>query len=699
MASTGKNGNNFQYQAVLLIYLLFCGCGAFVLGRIVWLQLNFRDSDPYLKYYTSRSRKAVLQPVRGSIIACDGRLLAMSTPMYQIRMDCTVRKEEFKELKDKEKGAAKEAEWRAGAKALSEGLAGIYRENTAAQWYKAIINGRDNGARYLKIGGPIDHKTMLKVKELPLFRQGAYKGGLIIEKQDTRKYPYGALARSTIGYVKDNAGSDPRKIGIEGAFDFYLHGKEGYKWMRPTDGRNSIQDKDSTALAPDDGLDIRTTIDIDIQDIADNALRKCIGDDMEIECGCAVVMDVKTGAIRAMVNLTRDSTSGALRETYNLAVKRKGEPGSVFKTVTLTSLLEDGKVKMTDKIPSNHGRVNGFKEVDDHIVQYERKHHTDKVPVMYGYEVSSNYVFRKLAIDNYKDAPKKFIDNIYLYKMGEAFQFDLPGLASPTVPVPGTVSWSGTTLGSIAVGYSVDMTPLHIVTFYNAIANKGRMMKPYLVESIEHNGSVKEKRGPAVLNGSICSRATADSLTRGLMSITEVGTAATRLKNAKFKVAGKTGTARIVLDPKIAKPGNRYEDKSGRKKNQGSFVGFFPAEQPRYTAIVVIYSTLSLKSHYGGTIPAATFKEIVDNIYALDTDGGEMLERAGKMPKLTAGKPRTGKDGKVPDLKGLGLMDAIYAIENDGYRCSYSGTGHVSRQSPAPGTKMSAGGVVSITLK
>lgn len=699
MASTDKKGNNFQYQAVLAIYLLFCCGGAFVLGRVAWLQLNFKDSDPYLKFYTSRSRKSVLQPVRGSIFASDGRLLAMSTPMYQIRMDCTVRKEEFRELKDKEKGAEKEAEWRNEAKALAEGLSGIYRENTAAQWYKTIILGRNNGARYLKIGGLIDHKTMLKVKDLPLFRQGAYKGGIIIEKQDTRKYPYDALARSTIGYVRDNTGSESRKIGIEGAFDFYLHGKEGYKWMKPTDGRKSIQDKDSTALAPEDGLDIRTTINIDIQDIADNALRNCIGDDMDIECGCVVVMDVKTGAVRAMVNLIRDSTSGALRETYNLAVKRKGEPGSVFKSVTLTSLLEDGKVKMTDEIPSNHGRVSGFKEVDDHIVQYEKKHHTDKVPVMYGYEVSSNYVFRKLAIDNYKNDPKKFIDNIYLYKMGEAFQFDLPGLASPTVPIPGTEAWSGTTLGSIAVGYSVDMTPLHIVTFYNAIANKGRMMKPYLVESIERNGSVKEKRGPSVLNGAICSRATADSLTRGLMSITEVGTAATRLKNAKLKVAGKTGTARIVLDAKTARPGNRYEDRYGRKKNQGSFVGFFPAEEPKYSAIVVIYSTLSLKSHYGGTVPAATFKEIVDNIYALDSDGGEVLKRTGRMPKLAASRPDTDKNGKVPNLKGLGLMDAIYAIENDGYRCSYSGTGHVTKQSPAPGAKLAAGGTVSITLK
>ena len=690
------NRSNFQSKTVWAIYLLFCVCVVVILVRIADIQLNFRGSDPYLKYYTSRSRKEVLLPARGSIIASDGRLLAMSTPMYQIRMDCTVRKDEF--LRDKDKGAEKERKWRDSAKELSKGLASIYG-SSADEWYKAIVQGRDKGSRYLKIGGLIDHGTMLKVKALPLFNQGSNKGGVIVERQDTRQYPYGALARSTIGYVKDNAGTDSRRLGIEGAFDYYLHGKEGYEWMKPTDGRKSILDKDSTAVAPEDGMDIRTTIDIDIQDIADNALRNHIGEDEDIECGCAVVMDVKTGAIRAMVNLMRDSTSGALRETYNLAVRRKGEPGSVFKTVTLTSLLEDRMVKMTDEIPSNHGRVEGFREVDDHVVQYEREHHTDKVPVMYGYEVSSNYVFRKLAIDNYGSNPKKFIDNIYLYKLGEAFQFDLPGLASPTVPSPGTSSWYGTSLGSIAVGYSVDVTPLHIVTFYNAIANKGRMMKPYLIESIEKDGEVKEKRGPAVLNGAICSRATADSLTRGLMNITEVGTGARMLKNAKFKVAGKTGTARIALDSKTARPGNRYEDISGRKKNQGTFVGFFPAENPRYTAIVVIYSTLSHKSHYGGSAPAATYKEIVDNIYALDTESGEVLGRTGRMPRLSSEKPQTARNGKVPGLRGLGLMDAIYAIENDGYKCLYTGTGHVVSQSPAPGASLAAGGVISITLK
>lgn len=493
---TMRRKENIERESNILkvLHVAFTLACILVVGKILYYQLIFKDSDPNLKYFKARSRKVELAPVRGSILASDGRLLAISTPMYQIHMDCTVRKSEFlakdKNNKDKSKPSL-ESEWRGQVPALAQGLSAIYG-NTASYWTSLILKGRDNGNRYLKIGGTIDHETLQKVKSLPLFVNGANKGGIIVERTDTRQYPYGSLARRVIGYVKDNSKSNGNNaIGLEGKFDYILHGTDGYGWTKKSD-KSQVENRDSTWVEAKDGMDIRTTLDIDIQDIADDALRRNIIDQENLEGGCVIVMDVKTGAIRAMVNLLRDSSSRALNESYNMAIGRAGEPGSVFKSATLMSLIEDNKVRLSDEIPTNHGKVDKFTP-DDHIVSYERQTHKNTMTVMHGYEISSNYIFRKLAIDNYGSKPQKFLDNLYLYKLGETYDFDLNGFAAPHIPSPeNKYEWSGTSLGSIAIGYSVSVTPLHIITFYNAIANKGRMMKPYLVEDIEQNGIIKK---------------------------------------------------------------------------------------------------------------------------------------------------------------------------------------------------------------
>ncbi|MBR1573338.1 MAG: penicillin-binding protein 2 [Bacteroidales bacterium] len=627
------------------LYLLFIAAGIVIIGRILYIKY-FWTPDPAIVHYISpHDVKATLEPTRGSILARDGRLLAMSTPMYQVFMDCTVQKEAFEKEKQRileynRKALAKgkpvkevrdrEGEWMSKAAALSAGLAEIYG-GTAKDWLTLIRTNREKGGKYVKIGGRIGHETLQKVRKLPLFEEGQFKSGMQWEKYDTRQYPYGNLASRTIGYVKSNT-KTPVSLGIEGKYNYELHGQEGYEWMKLTDKHKLIHNWDSSFVKPVDGRNVRTTLDVDIQDIADQALRRQIEANMEIEGGCVVVMDVETGAIRAMVNLLRDTTSGRLYETLNMAVGRAGEPGSVFKTTTLMSLLEDGKVTLETTIPTNHGDVKGFNR-DDHIVDYERENKTNRISVLHGFEISSNYVFRRLAIDHYGQNPKQMMDKLYLYKLGEAFDFDLDGMATPSLPSPDSPLWSGTDLGSVAIGYSVAETPLHIVTFYNAIAGKGRMMKPYLVESIEENGTIYKKRGPSILNGSICSRATADTLTRALRRVTEEGTGKRMLSGAKCAIAGKTGTARIVLDPKKVKRSGPYEDIYGRRQYQATFVGFFPADAPKYSAIVVIYSNLSRKIFYGGTMPAKTFREIVDKIYALDPEGGQTLYANGQMPK------------------------------------------------------------------
>ncbi len=371
-----------------------------------------------------------------------------------------------------------------------------------------------------------------------------------------------------------------------------------------------------------DGKDIRTTLDIDFQDLADRALREQIEADDEIEGGCIVLMEVATGAIRAMVNLLRDEKSSTLEEISNLAIGRVGEPGSIFKTVTMTAALSDGLIKSLDEtIPTNHGIVRNARGLrqDVHILDWEREHHTKEISYLDGFKISSNYVLATIAVDGYASKPQNYMDKLYLYKLGEAFEFDLDGLRTPVLPKVGK-NWSNTTLGSVAYGYSTGLTPLHILTFYNAIANKGRMMKPYLVEDIEENGIVTEKRGPGVLNAAVCSKAVADTITRALKAVTEEGTAQ-RLKGAKCSVAGKTGTSFGTY------ANGQYQDAQGRRKYQGTFVGFFPAEAPQYSVICMVYSKPTSRQFQGGGIPARVIRTVIDKLYNIDPCFRDELKR------------------------------------------------------------------------
>ena len=681
-----------------VFYILFLIGAVVLVGKIACIQIFFKPDKAIEDRLTQRVTKDVMPPQRGAILARDGRALAISFTSYTIAMDCSVLKEEF--AKDKNGGKAKEAEWLKKAKDLSEGLASYFPEKTATQYYDMICKDRQNGRRYRAIGHAIDYETLQEIKRLPLFDEGQYKGGLIVNPKEVRQYPYGTLARRVIGFVRDNTeASSNNYIGIEGKFNSHLHGEAGYKYMQTKDARRQVQVFDSVAVKPVDGMDVRTTLDVDIQDLADKALREQIDTNRRIEGGCAVVMDVATGAIRAMVNLKRDKDSGKMEESYNYAIGRAGEPGSVFKASTIMTLIEDGYIKsLEDKLPTNGGK-EGLLPHDQHISDYERQYGTKEITVLKGLEMSSNYVFAHLAMQHYASHPQDFIDKIYMYKLGEAYSFDLDGMAAPTVPSPSKSSWSATSLGTTAYGYSVTETPLHILTFYNAIANKGKMMKPYLVEDIEKDGVVKEKLGPAILNASICSRATADTITRGLAAVVQSGTA-TRLKGS-HDVAGKTGTARIVLDENDSKTSaGKYSDEWGRKKNQATFVGFFPADNPRYSFIVVIYSALSSESFYGGTLPALAARKIVDGIWAIDPAARESLEATNAVPVMTGAALDEAITGDViPDLSGLGLKEALYLAENSGLVCTYSGVGHVVAQTPKAGTPAKEGDRINFTLK
>ena len=705
--STGKKRGMDRISMILLfIYIVVLFISALIVVKLIYIQKSWEPDKSIAKYFLPPAEKYTIAPDRGAIIGCGGEILAMSTPMYELRMDCTVRKEYFqKKMRKNPTGDNLEQQWQDKAKAFSEGFAKVMNMDASAI-FKSIMDGRRKGNKYLRLGTDIDRGTLLKLESLPLMEEGRYKSGIIVEKHDSRKYPYGTLARRTIGYVKDNSSQKEDEkgrshIGIEGKYDYVLHGKEGEIWLKPTDNKEKIQNYDSTYVKPVDGLDVRTTLDITLQDIVDKAMRKQMSANPKIEDGCAVFMDVRTGAIRAMVNLTKSPKDSSLNEVYNMAIGYGANPGSVFKTTTLMTALEDGYIKsLDDEIPTNEGKLPGYPQ-DDHVKNLV------KISILHGFEISSNYVFRYLATNNYSDNPKRFMDKLYMYKLGQAFDFDLEGLREPVLPSPDSKSWSSTDLGSVAIGYSVRETPLHTLTFYNAIANKGRMMKPYLVESIEKDGVVKTKKGPSVLNASICSRATADTLLRALKAVTSEGTAY-RLKGAKLTVAGKTGTARQSLSKEeIEKYGRDPKDNTqtadGSYHNLATFVGFFPADNPKYSAIICMNSSLIRGSLYGGVGPASAMREIVDAIYTLDPEWGAEVTAMAKVPVMGEDKEMTVrsdmKNPIVPDIMGLGLKDAIFIIENSGLKCSYSGTGHVSSQNPKAGTKVADGSTITFNLK
>lgn len=694
-------------RVLMHFYMLFLAVSLVVIGKIIYIQYIWEPNPKFVKDFKPAKQKEVIEPERGSILDHNGRLLAISTPLYNIRMDCYVQKEHNEQ--DGEKGRKAEEKWLENARLLSGGLARVLHEpdKDSLYYWNLIRKSRAEKKKYVSIARNIDHGTLLELQELPLYNLPRHKGGLIVEKVERRLYPYGSLARRVIGYVRNNDDTSAIHVGIEGKYHYLLHGRKGVEWTKKTDKSSRIQDIDSTYISAEDGADVRTTLDINIQDIADKALKKSMSANHNIKEGCVVIMDVETGAIRAMVNLEKDS-QGGYHESFNMAAGRPAEPGSVFKAVTLTTLLEDKKVELDTRIPTKRGIMEEYplKEVaqDQYIVNYENNTKEKTIPVIHGFQISSNYVFRRLVKDHYGENPEEFTSRLHSYNLGANFDFELTekGSGKPSIPDPQERSWSRTSLISSAIGYSVKVTPLQIATFYNAIANDGKMMKPYIVECTERNGVAEKTYGPMLLN-SICSKATADTLTRALKRVTSDGTAKV-LRNARCQVAGKTGTARMYLTPQEQKgSGNPYEDIDGKKKHQGTFVGFFPADEPKYTAIVVTYTGLlgMGENVYGGAAAAATFKDIVDGVWSYETEWSHELEADGNIPEMKAKNITVDRtDGSpVPDVTGMGLMDALYAIENCGYTCEYSGTGHVSSQTPKAGASARKGQTIKIVLK
>ncbi len=653
-------------------------------------------------------RTAELPANRGDILAHDGRLLASSVPYYTIYMDTR-------------SSGMSGATWSKGINGLSAGLSRLLGERSAAGWKTVISEARRKGDRYFLIKRKVDYETLKRLKELPIFREGQYKGGMVAQPENRRILPNSELATRTIGYL--NLGSEGNEVGIEGAFDRELAGKNGVVVKQRLTGGDWITVSDASSVESRDGNDVVTTIDIDLQDVASTALSKQLRK-YSAHHGCAVLMEVATGDIRAIANLELGS-DGDYHETYNYAVGESTEPGSTFKLPVLMAALEDGVIDTSDIVDTGTGSIRFYNK----IIRDTKEGGYGRLTVKEIFEKSSNVGTSKLIYDHYKNNPKAFVNRLYAMKLNEKLNVQIKGEGSPLIRYPGEKLWSGLSLPMMSHGYEVQMTPLQILTFYNAVANDGRMMRPRFVTSIVRNGSTIKSFEPVVIINSIASRSTIRKARKMMEGVVERGTAI-NLRNAEYKIAGKTGTAQIAKD--------KYGYRQGaRISYQASFVGYFPAENPLYSCIVVINAP-SNGVYYGNLVAGSVFREISDKVYSTTffrdfkpgdkedkiiaapeagngyrADINEVLKDLRVMYKRTAGDDwvvtrESGdtirlagvklEEGLVPDVRGMSLRDAIYILENDGLRVSHRGKGRVLRQSPEHGARIYDGSIVSLEL-
>lgn len=692
-----------------VVYFAIALLAAALLVRIVILQYVQRGkwSDMSEKFVY---KTAEVQASRGDILTSDGRLLASSVPYYTIYMDTR-------------SSGMSASTWSSGIGGLSNGLSQYLGIRSGSAWKTVISDARRKGDRYFLIGRKVDYETLKKLKELPIFREGQYKGGMVAMAENRRILPNSDMASRTIGYL--NLGSEGNEVGIEGAFDNDLAGKNGIAVKQRLTGGDWITIDGANSVDSRDGNDVVTTLDIDLQDVATTALLNQLKKN-SADHGCAILMEVATGDVKAIANLEL-GTDGGYHETYNYAVGESTEPGSTFKLPSLMAALEDGVIDTSDIVDTGNGTVKYYtKTIRDHDTENGGY---GKITVKQVFEKSSNVGTAKLIYDHYKDHPKDFVNRLYAMKLNQKLDLQIKGEGTPVIRYPGDKLWSGISLPMMSHGYEVQLTPLQILTFYNAVANDGRMMKPRFVTGVLRNGSVIKTFTPEVIINSIASHSTIGKAKKMMEGVVERGTA-TNLRNANYKIAGKTGTAQIARDNKGYRQGNRMS-------YQASFCGYFPAESPLYSCIVVVNAP-STGVYYGNIVAGTVFKEISDKVYAtnffrdfkpLDKDAvkpsapeagngyradiNEVLKNFDVQYKRTADDDWVAtresgdtirlagvklQNGLVPDVRGMSLRDAVFLLENSGIRVKFSGKGRVRSQSPEHGSRYFNGTVVSLEM-
>ena len=699
---------DIQWRVKLLFYLMVA-LSIGIIFKILYIQ-TVEKSKWVAEQEKISQKDIVIKSNRGDIISYDGKLLASSVPYYEIRIDTKSEALTDKVFND-------------NVDSLAWYLSDLFKDRIKKQYKNLLINARKKGNRYQKIKSNIDYGQLKTVKTFPIFRRGKYKGGLIVIQKNIRKKPFGEMASRTIGYLISNADNEKiGRVGLEGAFNTQLKGENGLQLMQKLSGGIWMPIRGGEKIEAEDGKDIITTIDVKMQDIAHHALLKQLIEN-DAEHGTVVVMEVATGKIKAIANLGIDK-NGRYREDYNYAIGESSEPGSTFKLPSLIVALEDGVIKVTDSVDVEGGIKKYYKQTmrDSHYGLH-------MLTVKQIFEKSSNVGVSKIINEHYKKDPKRFIERLYQMNLNQKLGLSVIGEGVPDIKYPGDDAWSGVSLPWMAIGYELRLTPLQILTFYNAVANNGVMVKPRFLEKILFHGEVVEKYKTEVINPSICSEQTLKIAQDLLLGVVKEGTAR-NLKNNNYKIAGKTGTAQI------AHSGGGYTNKEGRKDYKASFVGYFPADNPKYSCIVVV--TRPKKLYYGNQVAGPVFKEVADKIYSTSLDmitydndyvadipysrnadkddlknvlsefniayndkntetEWVRTEKEDSLIKFYK-VPFINKENIVPNLKGMGAKDVLYILENKGLRVTLNGSGSVVWQSLKAGQEFYKGQRIIIEL-
>ena len=694
---------------VYLVYLLVLLFGLFIIARVVMIQ-QFEK-----KQFLEMAKKQEIhlfetEAIRGNILADDGSLLAVSIPIFEVRMDVmtdSITDEVFARNVD----------------SLASSLSRLFNDRAPSSYKDMLWEGRRNENRYLLIQRDVTYPQLNQMRRFPIFKRGKFKGGLIVIAQYERELPYKSLARRIIGY-ESGEGDKKVYVGLEGSFTKNMQGVNGQRLMRRIGGQAWLPVDPESQVEPQNGDDIITTLDVNLQDLAETSLRKELIAD-SADHGCVILMEVKTGYLRAMANLGR-TKRGTYEEIFNYAIGESQETGSTFKLASFLVALDDNRVDLTTPVNCSGGitMFSGRKMEDSH-------HGLGVITALQVFEKSSNVGTSKMIYAAYADSPQRYIDGLYRIGINRPLGLQIAGEGKPYIKTTKSKYWSALSLPWMSIGYEISLAPIHLLALYNAVANNGVMVKPLFVREIRRNGQLVQRFNPVVINPRIVSPATIIKAKTMLEGVVTEGTGAS-IRSPNYQIAGKTGTCQIAA-------GNKgYRQGTKQVQYKGSFVGYFPADNPKYSMIVVIVNPRKGK-YYGGAVAAPVFRELSDRLYAIRPDiiiplphdtissllpfaqAGQMkdLEDAFNLLGLNAhpengqspyGRPVASGDkislttapvarGTMPDVTGMGLKDALFLLESQGLNVLVNGKGTVVRQSINPGLPIDKGMPVVIDLQ
>lgn len=661
LAKKGDKNVYFVFLGMVLVSIL-------VLWKLSVIQ--FVDGEKWRSQADSLMiRDEIVAANRGNIYSADGSLLATSIPKYNIFFDPTV---------------ASDENFEKYIKPLSDSLAKMLGKKTSGQYEANFRRLRSNKKSYTPIVNRLSYTEYIRIKSFPLFNLGKFRGGLIVDQIQVREFPMGMIANRTIGYERvDSEGYKTRK-GIEGAFSDYLTGKDGKRKVQRMAKSLWKPISDDNLIEPQDGYDVVTTIDVYIQDIAHHALLSSL-EYYAADHGTVVVMETETGHIKAISNLGKTS-DGNYRETINYAVVEAHDPGSTFKLASYLVLLDSGKVD-TATVYDTHGGIVNFGSAR---VRDSNNRGYGKISFGRAFEVSSNTVITQAANQAFKDNPKAFTDKLESFGFNNTLGLDLKGEPKSYIPVPGDKNWSKIALPWMAYGYGIMVTPLQTLTLYNAVANNGEMVRPQFVKEIRNVNETVKVFDKSVINPQIVSSKTIGEMQQLLKNVVERGTGK-RLYSKEFSMAGKTGTAQM-----------NYGRGRENMYYASSFVGYFPADNPKYSCIVVIHKPTQ-HSYYGGDVAGPVFKRIAQKIFTDVPSLQEIKDIDNPLPKAVSNYKKyyaqvKQSGNEMPSVVGLHAMDAIALLENLGVKVVTQGFGKVKKQSIPQGSQISKQTTVILEL-